>query len=171
MATDIAVVERTPGTPSTRGQSRARRWVPLATVGLIVAACLGTAAWVGNNEVQVNTAFDRAHRSLDTTTHHRRMVLADLAGVRASLTAVDGQVGLDATTLSQDTTQLQGVETALANARTNVSSQTSVKSDLQLCLAGVEQALNALSVNDQPHAIAALDAVSTSCTVAVAANG
>jgi hypothetical protein len=46
-----------------------------------------------------------------------------------------------------------------------------VKSDLQLCLAGVEQALNALSVNDQPHAIAALDAVSTSCTVAVAANG
>jgi hypothetical protein len=127
VATDIAVVERTPGTPSTRGQSRARRWVPLATVAVIVAACLGTAAWVANNEVQVNTAFDRAHRSLDTTTHHRRMVLADLAGVRASLTAVDGQVGLDATTLSQDTMQLQGVETALTNARANVSSQTSLK--------------------------------------------
>jgi hypothetical protein len=96
-------------------------------VAVIVAACLGTAAWVANNEVQVNTAFDRAHRSLDTTTHHRRMVLADLAGVRASLTAVDGQVGLDATTLSQDTMQLQGVETALTNARANVSSQTSLK--------------------------------------------
>jgi hypothetical protein len=173
VVTEAAVVEHNPDPLAMRGRlsARQRRWVPVASVGVIVAACLGIAAWVANNEAQVNAAFDRAHLSFGTTTHHRRLALANLARVRADLDAVNRQVGLDTTTLSQDTTRLQGVETALANARSNVSSQTSTKSALQVCLAGVEQALNALSVNDQSHAITALDAVSSSCTVAVAANG
>ena len=153
------------------GSAHSRRWVPIALVGVIVAAFLGTAAWVANNEVQVNAAFVRLHLSVDATTHHRHLVLAGLARVRADLESVNRQVGSDTTTLSQDGSQLQGIETALANARSNVSSQTLMKSELQVCLAGVEQALNALSVNDQSHAIAALDTVSTSCTDAVAANG
>lgn len=143
----------------------------MASVSVIVAACLGTVAWVANNEVQVNKGLDRAHLSLDATNRRHRLVLSELAGVRTDLDAVNGHVGLDVTTLSQDTTQLQGVKTALTNARANVSNQTSAVGDLQVCLAGVERALNALSVGDQAHAISALDAVATSCTDAVAANG
>ena len=142
-----------------------------AVVCIVVAGCLVAAAWLANNEVRVDNGFDRVHRSVDTANHDRRLVLADLAGVRADLDTVDGQVGVDTTTLAQDTTQLQGVESALTGAQADVSTQTSLKQDLQVCLAGVEQALNAISVGDQDHAIAALDAVAASCTSAFSADG
>jgi hypothetical protein len=143
----------------------------VASICVILAAWAAALGFVTSNEVRVDNGFDRAHLSLVATGRHLDLVRADLATVRVDLGAVDGQVGVDAATLSQDRTQLQGVERALAGARTAVSKQTSTMADLRVCLAGVEQALNALSVGDHAHAISALDAVATSCSHAVAANG
>ena len=42
---------------------------------------------------------------------------------------------------------------------------------LQACLGGVEQALNALAVNDQLRAFALLESVSSSCTTAADSSG
>lgn len=139
-------------------------------VCVVVVLLLGVGGWVTANEVRVDTGFDRAHRSLDVTRDHLRLVRADVASVQAGLHEVDGQVDLDSATLSRDTTQLQGLETALADSRRQVSSQTSTISALQVCLDGVQRALNALSVGDQAHAITAFDAVASSCNAAVNAD-
>jgi hypothetical protein len=134
----------------------------------VLAAAFG---YLAGNEAQANTQFDQAHRSLTTTRGHIDTVLSELARVRRALAAVDDQVTADSTALARDTSQLQGVKKALAGAQVDVTHQTSTIGDLQTCLGGVEQALNALAVADQNQAIDALDAVSTSCAQAVAANG
>jgi len=75
------------------------------------------------------------------------------------------------TALTNDTAQLREVETALANAQSNLSSQQSTITALHACLGGVEQSLNALSVGDQNSADNALVAVSGDCQSAVTADG
>ena len=144
------------------------RWV---IAGLALAVLAATFGYLAGNEVQANTQFDQAHRSLDVTRGHIHSVLSQLTTVKRELAIVNNQVTAASTALAQDTSQLQGVKKALINAQTNVTNQTSTIGDLQTCLGGVEQALNALAVGDQGPAIAALNAVSTSCARAVASNG
>jgi chromosome segregation ATPase len=96
---------------------------------------------------------------------------ADLETVRHELDAVDEQVIADSTNLAQETSQLQGVQKALTTAQANVTHQTGTIDELQTCLGGVEQSLNALAVGDQGRAIDALDAVATNCASAVAHDG
>jgi septal ring factor EnvC (AmiA/AmiB activator) len=136
----------------------------------VVTFALGM-GFFARNEIQTNTQFDNAHRSLNLTRRQIKMVRADLASVRQDLFLVDGQVHQTATALATDTTQLHEVQAALTNAQANVSTQGSDITALQSCLGGVEQALNALSVGDQGSALAALGTVSTSCQSAVAADG
>ena len=169
----VAVDGRTPGAPADAGppQKSRRRWVRWAALCTAVATCAAVLGYVANNEVEANTRFDQAHRALDATRGHLGLVQTSLTTVRADLKTVDKQVGLDTTTLAQDTTQLQGVETALTNARASVVNQTMAMHDLQVCLGGVERGLNALSVGDRVHALDALTAVSASCTAAIVANG
>jgi hypothetical protein len=59
----------------------------------------------------------------------------------------------------------------LSAAQAHVTQQASLITSLQACLVGVEQALNELAVGNQASAIAALNAVSTSCTAAEASSG
>jgi small-conductance mechanosensitive channel len=134
----------------------------------LLAAALG---YVTGNERQANTEFDQTHYTLNVTTHRIDTALADLLTVRHELDVVNGQVSADSTALTQDTAQLQGVQKALSGAQAAVVHQTATIGDLQACLGGVEQALNALAVRDQAHAIDALDAVSTSCANAVTSDG
>ena len=178
MVAGMAVSERTPdatddaGRPDRSRPDRGRhRWIRVAALCAVLAACVGVSVQATTDEISANARTDQAHRALDATRDHLGLVLAGLAAVRADRRTVDGQVGLEAATLAQDTTQLQGVETALASARTGVADQTSAVHDLQTCLGGVEQGLNALSVGDRVHALDALDAVSATCTAAIAANG
>ena len=65
----------------------------------------------------------------------------------------------------------QDLETALSSAGATVSSQHATVDDLQVCLTGVEQALNALAVGDQTHALSALQVVSGACNSVSAADG
>jgi chromosome segregation ATPase len=170
MVTEVLAVERSPAPPvtSARPPPRRRKWV------IAVAAFAGFAAAMGyvtGNEVQANTQFDQTHHALSVTRHRIDVVLAELATVRHDLSVVNGQVSAYTTALAQDTTQLKGVQAALANAQSDVSHQTSTIADLHTCLGGVEQALNALAVSDQNRAVGALDAVATSCTNAAASSG
>ncbi len=153
--------------PEARRHGR-RRWVAVA---LALAVLVATFGYLAGNEVQANTQFDQTHTSLDSTRHHIDTVLSDLSTVRHELAVVDSQVAAATKALAQDTTQLQGVKHALISAQVDVTSQSSTIGDLHTCLGGVEQALNALAVADQNHAIAALDAVQASCAKAVATDG
>ncbi len=73
--------------------------------------------------------------------------------------------------MNQDTSQLQGAESALSAAQAHVAQQASLLTALHTCLGGVEQALNALAVGSQGKAAASLYAVSASCSTAVSASG
>ncbi len=149
---------------------RARWWTWAAVAGLFALGAAGV-GYLVTNEVHVNSQFDQAHASLDRTSARFGAVLGDLAAVRRTLGTTDGQVGADATSLSRDTAQLEGVETALALARANVSQQGSAITDLQTCLGGVEQSLNALAVGDLNTAIAQLSAVAAPCRDVLGTGG
>ena len=170
MAADLLLADQISEVPELPKGLRPRRrtWI----IGIVAfAAFAAVPGYLTGNEVQANTQFDQTHRSLDTTRHHIDTVLSDLATVRHELGVVNSQVAVDSKALAQDTTQLQGVEHALTSAQADVTSQTSTIGDLHTCLGGVEQALNALAVADQNHAIDALHAVTASCAKVVAADG
>jgi chromosome segregation ATPase len=123
------------------------------------------------NQVQADAQYGKAHTALSDSRHQKVNVLSELAAVTQNLLLVNGQVEQTATALTNDTAQLREVETALANAQSNVSSQQSTITALHSCLGGVEQSLNALSVGDQNSADNALVAVSTDRQSAVTADG
>jgi hypothetical protein len=149
---------------------RRRPWAWAVTVACV--AVVGSAlGYLLNDAVHANHAYDRARASLSTTRHHTTVVSHELAKARTDLDLLTQQVGNDTTALSQDTSALQGARSALSAAQNNVSQQATLLTSLNTCLGGVEQALNALAVGDQPGAVAALHAVSQSCSAAVAASG
>jgi hypothetical protein len=147
--------------------SRRRRWIAGTLAVLVAAAAVGIMA---GNEVQANSRFDQAHRRLDSL--HARTVVVDarLVAARADLAALNNQVAADTAVLAADTAKLDSALAALAQSRQSVASQSASIGNLQTCLGGVEEALNALSVGDQNHAVAALRAVASACTSAVGAG-
>jgi chromosome segregation ATPase len=146
---------------------RRRWWIGIAGVA-VVALGLG---WLIGNELQANAQYGKARAALSDSRHQKANVLAQLDAVTQNLHLVNGQVEQTNAALTNDTAQLREVETALANAQSNVSSQKSTIAALHSCLGGVEQSLNALSVGDQISADNALVAVSADCQSAVAADG
>ena len=169
--TEVRVTDGESAAPDHPGASRGRRrrrWFPWIAGFVLVASALG---YLVGNEVQANTQFDQAHHSLDAVRHGIAGVSLDLATVRRDLDVVNGQVAVGSSTLANDTAKLVGARDALATAQADVSRQTSAITSLHACLAGVEQALNALSLADQSSAINALNAVSASCASVVGGNG
>jgi hypothetical protein len=157
---------RSPLRPARRAHKR--RWLVLPLAFLAVA---GLIACVIGNEVQANNRFDAVHKSVVDTQFGVKLVTAALVGVRQQLAVVDNRVGSDSTALAQDAAELKSAQTALTNAQTHVSQQTATIGALQTCLGGVEQALTALAVQDQKHAISALTSVSSSCQEATGTGG
>jgi hypothetical protein len=147
---------------------RHKRWVAIVVGVAVVAACLG---YLLTDAAQANDRYDRALRTLGSTRATTRVVAADLAKARFDLRLVTQQAGNDATALNQDTSQLQGAESALSAAQAHVAQQASLLTALHTCLGGVEQALNALAVGSEGKAAASLSAVSASCSTAVNASG
>ena len=90
----------------------------------------------------------------------------DLTQLRHDITLLTAQVAANSATWNQDQGELRAASTALAITQTDVSQQSSRITALHTCLGGVQQALNALAINDQPSAVAALHSVSSSCTAA-----
>jgi len=173
MALDALVVE--PASEVDRGPDRTRvrrgHRVLLAVAVVLVLVLVGTAVGlVAGDVARTNRQFDRTQRSLDVTQAHTRAVLADLTQVRQELGGVSVQVFLATKALAQDAADLTTAHSELLVAQSDVSNQTTVIADLQTCLGGVQQALNALSVNDQGRAIDALDSVAPQCNGAVASG-
>ena len=141
--------------------------VPAAAFA-VFAAGLG---YLTGNETQANIQYAQAHRLLNL--EHQRIdnALAQLATVRGDLNAVNGQVSQSTTALADDALELLAAQNALTQAQAHVATQGSSITALQSCLAGVEQALNALSVGDQGSALAALEVSTASCQTAVASSG
>jgi hypothetical protein len=159
----------TPHGEKSRSHLTRRGWLVV-----IVAACSVVGAVLGYlvaDQIDQRDRFDGSQTSLRITRQHISAVSADLATLRHDVALLITQVGNDSTALTQDSSQLEGAQTALAAAQAHVSQQATLITSLQACLGGVEQALNALSVGKQQRAIDLLNAVSSSCTSAAAASG
>jgi len=160
--------------PSPTGRAPARRashparWILAIVAVALVAGALGSLI---ADQVNAHDQFARAQGSLGVTRQHTQTVSAQLAELRGGLSVLKTQIGNDTTALNQDASQLLGAQTSLSAARAHVTQQATLIGSLQTCLGGVEQALNALAVGNQPQAIAALNAVSSSCTTAEASSG
>jgi len=115
--------------------------------------------------------YDRARHQLAVTRRATSVVARELATARLDLQLVTQQVGTDSTTLTQDRSQLEGARSALTAARAHVAEQATLLNSLHGCLAGVEQALNALALGNQSKAVDALKWVVTPCSTAVHASG
>ena len=144
------------------------RWTLALAAGALFVAALG---YLIPDQVRAHDDEGRAQTALAATRQRTKLVTAQLAEVRRDLGELKTQVGSDTTALSQDSSQLLGAQTSLSAAQTHVSQQATLITSLQACLVGVEQALNELAIGKQPSAIAALNAVSTSCTAAEASSG
>jgi hypothetical protein len=141
--------------------------VTLASVVLVAAAT----GYLLHDAAQADHRYDRARTDLSSTRRHTAAISQELTQARTDLGLLSRRVGSDTTALAQDTAALQGARAALDAAQAHASQQVTLLSSLHTCLGGVEQALNALAVANQPSAIAALDAVAQSCSAAVAASG
>ncbi len=130
---------------------------------MLFASTLG---YLIDNQVSEQGRFDRAQRSLITTRHRTAQVSGDLAHLRQEVSVLLAQVASGTTTWNQDTAQLKAAQSALAVVREDVSQQSSRIGALHTCLGGVQQALNALAVNNQATAVSALNSVASSCTAA-----
>jgi hypothetical protein len=168
MTTSVLADERRFIPVPDRRPSRKRSWIVAVASFALFAAALG---YLVGNQVQVNTQFDQAHASLHLTRHQTTVVESDLAAVRRDLRILDAQVQTDTASLASDSTQLTSVQAALLQAQSTVSQQGSTITDLQSCLGGVEQSLNALSVGDQNKGLQALGAVSGVCQSVASASG
>jgi hypothetical protein len=133
--------------------------------------CAAALGYLIVDQAEARTQYGRAHTSLGLTQHRSRTVSTELQEASRDLSVLKTQVGSDTTALSQDSSQLLGAQTSLSAAQAHVTEQASLITSLQTCLVGVEQALNELAVGNQTSAIAALNAVSTSCTAAEASSG
>ncbi len=148
--------------------SRRARWI----IGLgAVALCAAAVGYLIVDQAQARTQYGRAQTALGVTEQRSRTVSAELKEASRDLSVLKTQVGSDTTALSQDSAQLLGAQTSLSAAQAHVTQQASLITSLQTCLVGVERALNELAVGSQTGAIAALNAVSTSCTAAEASSG
>lgn len=157
-----------PPRPHRARLTRRGRWV----IGLVFACSVGSVVGLlVADQVEQRDRYDRARATLRLTHDYIVTVEADLTALRHDVAVLDAQVGSDANALNQDSSQLQGAQSALSAAQNHVTQQATLITSLQACLGGVEQALNALSVGNKGRAIDQLDSVSSSCTSAAAASG
>ncbi len=142
--------------------------VVLAVALLVVVAVV---VFFLENERQANTQFEQAHDALVQTKGRIAATEVRLAAVRGDLEFLKVQISSSETALSSDSALLQSVRTALLQAQNSASDKSSYIANLKTCQGGVQQALNALSVGDENHAVSALDGVSTACQSATASGG
>jgi hypothetical protein len=96
---------------------------------------------------------------LAQTVHRAHVAERHLGTVAAESTAAGA-------TLSTETAQLTAAQAQLASTEADVFTNGVSISQLDTCLAGVERALNQISLNDQQGAAASLDGVATACRAA-----
>jgi hypothetical protein len=139
------------------------RWVVALGAAALFLSALG---WLVDDQVRAHDQADRAQAALRVTRHKKTEVAQHLAKLRHDVEVLATQVGSDDTAYHQDESQLEAAQSELAATQVDVTQQSSRITALHACLGGVEQALNALAVGNQPSAITELSSVSTSCATA-----
>jgi hypothetical protein len=142
-------------------RSRTRRRLTVAYVGLLAVLLAGVVVAV--------TAGQGLHRTDDQLVAVRVRLHHTLVRARAAehrLDAVSSQSAAAGATLAAETAQLTAAQAQLASTEANVFTNGVSINQLDTCLAGVERALNQISLNDQQGAAASLDGVAPACRAA-----
>jgi hypothetical protein len=139
------------------------RFLPSRRLLIIVA--VGLALLTAATVVAVNSRahLDRTRSSLDATRAELHHTLAQVAGARNVLAAADAHSEAAAHTLAGLSAQLSTDQAHLAQAQINQYSKGVSISELDTCLAGVEQALNQIALGNQSGAATTLDGVAANC--------
>lgn len=154
---------RRPDAP--RGRSGHARWRPTfraayrAVLGLMVAALVAAVVVASVSHGQLR----RADSTLATTRTELRHTLAAVASSRTELLAVTGRAEVAGQTLTAAAAQLATDQTRLARAQADQFYQGVSINQLDLCLAGVEKALNQISLANTSGAAATLEGVAANC--------
>jgi hypothetical protein len=165
--TDTIDADRSPigaEVPPRRHRLGWRKRLILSLVGAAMFA--STLGYLIDDQISVHERFDRAHTSLMITHHRTATVVRNLAVLRHDVAVLTAQVASGTTTWSLDTAQLKSAQAALAVVRAEVSQQSTRIGALHTCLGGVQQALNALAINNQATAVSELSSVASSCAAA-----
>ncbi len=130
------------------------------TVVVVLVALATTAVVVG---WRAHTGLRHTTTSVVAEQARLHQTLGSLAEARSSLAAVSSQSSVAAASLAADERQLASVQSQLAKAQANEVSQGINIADLDQCLAGVEQALNQVSLGNPAGAATTLHGVATEC--------
>jgi septal ring factor EnvC (AmiA/AmiB activator) len=148
-----------------------RRRSPRIALVVVLLVAVAALVFLLGNERQATTQFEQAHDALVQTKSRIAATEVQLTAVREDLQFLKVQINTSETALSSDSALLQSVRTALVQAQKDAADKSSYIANLKTCQGGVQQALNALSVGDEKHAVSALNGVSTACQSAAASGG
>jgi type II secretory pathway component PulM len=148
--------EPTPALPAALRRRRRRRLLAYVVVSILLV----TAVVVG---VQANRQLTRTDASLASIRGQLRQTTAQVATARSQLATAVAHSEADEGTLRTETAQLAADQGQLAKVQDDVQAKGVSIGQLDLCLSGVEQALNQIAVGDQPGAAATLNGVSANC--------
>ena len=151
-------LEPEPAPPEENG----RRWlIPVAygagAVMLVLAGLVG---------INAHAQLNRTHASVASTRGQLQHALSLVADTRTELAKVTGLADAAGRTLAAASAQLASDQAKLAADQVDVFSKGVSISQLDTCVAGVEQALNQISLGDQSGAAATLNGVAANCRAA-----
>jgi hypothetical protein len=138
---------------------RRRRRRRLLLVYVVVSMMLLTAV-VG---VQANRQLTRTDASLAAVRGQLQRTTAQVATARSQLATAAAHSEADQRTLHTESAQLAADQAQLAQAQADVHAKGVSIGQLDLCLSGVEQALNQIAVGDQAGAVTTLHGVAANC--------
>jgi hypothetical protein len=151
-------VEPTDTPPAALRRRRRRRHLLLVYV--VVSMMLLTAVVVG---VQANRQLTRTDASLAAVRGQLQRTTAQVATARSQLATAAAHSEADQRTLHTESAQLAADQAQLAQAQADVHAKGVSIGQLDLCLSGVEQALNQIAVGDQAGAVTTLHGVAANC--------
>jgi len=143
-------------------EESSRRWlIPVAygagAVMLVLAGLVG---------INAHAQLNRTHASVASTRGELQHALSLVADTRTELAKVTGLADAAGRTLATASAQLTADQAKLAADQADVFSNGVSISQLDTCVAGVEQALNQISLGDQSGAAATLNGVAANCRAA-----
>jgi hypothetical protein len=138
---------------------RLRRTVALVAGGLAVALLITAVV----SDLRVRSALRQDQSTLATTRSRLSATLKKISSVERESRTLRSALGTTVKELSVAQTMLSSTRSNLSTANNGLVNQEAVNATLNKCLAGVEQALNQISVGLQSAALASLKSVAGSC--------
>ena len=167
-AAPLDLVSELPRRPAERRQAHRhrRRWIRLVgavfgvgVIGLGVVSDLYVRSELGHTR----TSLKRTQSSLAFTLRRLSSTDSALAKVASQRDVLQGQLTTTSPELTTAQATLSSTRAGLSSANKTLTSQKVDIAQLNVCLAGVEQALNQIAVGDNKGAVASISRVSSSC--------